>query len=46
MVFKYYHKLKKAKNYVNEIVKIIFKEKPDIVITIDTKGFSLALAKA
>ena len=39
-------KLKKLKNYVNEIVKIIFREKPDIVITIDTKGFSLALAKA
>ncbi len=39
-------KLKKLKNYVNEIVKIIFREKPDIVITIDTKGFSFALAKS
>ena len=39
-------KLKKLKNYVNEIVKFIIKEKPKIVITIDTKGFSLALAKS
>ena len=38
--------LKKLKNYVNEIVKIIIKEEPKIVITIDTKGFSLALAKS
>ena len=39
-------KLKKLKNYVNEIVKFIIKEKPKVVITIDTKGFSLALAKS
>ena len=39
-------RIKKLKNYVNEIIKFIFKEKPDIIITIDTKGFSLALAKA
>ena len=39
-------KLKKLRNYVNEIVKFIIKEKPKIVITIDTKGFSLALAKS
>ena len=39
-------KLKKLKNYVNEIVKFIIKEEPKIVITIDTKGFSLALAKS
>ena len=38
--------LKKLRNYVNEIVKFIIKEKPKIVITIDTKGFSLALAKS
>ena len=39
-------KLNNLKKYINEIVKIIFKEKPNIVITIDTKGFSLSLAKA
>ena len=39
-------KLKKLRNYVNEIVKFIIREKPKIVITIDTKGFSLALAKS
>ncbi len=39
-------KLKKLRNYVNEIVKFIIKEKPKLVITIDTKGFSLALAKS
>ena len=39
-------RFKKLKNYLNEIVKIIFKEKPHIVVTIDTKGFSLALAKS
>ena len=39
-------KLKKLRNYVNEIVNFIIKEKPKIVITIDTKGFSLALAKS
>ena len=39
-------KLKKLRNYVNEIVKFIIKEQPKIVITIDTKGFSLALAKS
>ena len=39
-------KLKQLKNYVNEIVKFIIKEEPKIVITIDTKGFSLALAKS
>ncbi len=39
-------KLKKLRNYVNEFVKFIIKEEPKIVITIDTKGFSLALAKS
>ena len=39
-------KIKKLKNYINEIIKTIFKEKPNVVITIDTKGFSLALAKS
>ena len=38
--------LKKLRNYINEMVKLIIKEKPHIVITIDTKGFSLALAKS
>ena len=38
--------LRKLRNYINEIVKFIIKEKPQIVITIDTKGFSLALAKS
>jgi lipid-A-disaccharide synthase len=36
---------KKLKNYVNEITKLIFFEKPIVVITIDTKGFSYELAK-
>ena len=35
----------KLKNYVNEITKLIFFEKPIVVITIDTKGFSYELAK-
>ncbi len=39
-------KFKKLRNYVNQIVKFIIKEEPKIVITIDTKGFSLALAKS
>ena len=38
--------LKKLRNYIKEIVKSIITEKPKIVITIDTKGFSLALAKS
>ena len=38
--------LKKLRSYVNEIVKFIIKEEPKIVITIDTKGFSLELAKS
>ena len=36
---------KKLNNHKNSIVKNIFVEKPDAIITIDTKGFSLALAK-
>ncbi|MDC0093367.1 lipid-A-disaccharide synthase [Alphaproteobacteria bacterium] len=36
---------KKLNNYKNNIIKHILIEKPDAVITIDTKGFSLALAK-
>jgi len=36
---------KKLKNYVNEITKLIFFEKPIVVITIDTKGFSYELAR-
>ena len=36
---------KKLKNYVNEITKLIFFEKPTVVITIDTKGFSYELAR-
>jgi len=39
-------KLKKLRNYVNEIVEFIIREEPKIVITIDSKGFSLALAKS
>ena len=39
-------KLKKLRNYITEIVKFIIKEEPKIVITVDTKGFSLALAKS
>ncbi len=38
-------KIKKLKKYIDEIVNFIFKEKPNIVITIDTKVFSLALTK-
>jgi len=38
--------LKKLRNYVKEIVQFIIKEKPKVIITIDTKGFSLALAKS
>ena len=37
--------LKKLNKYLNRIVDFILKEKPKAVITIDTKGFSLALAK-
>ena len=36
---------KKLNNYKNNIINHILREKPDAVITIDTKGFSLALAK-
>lgn len=36
---------KKLNGYINQIVDLILKEKPNVVITIDTKGFSLALAK-
>ena len=36
---------KKLNNHKNSIVKNIFEEKPDAIITIDTKGFSFALAK-
>ena len=36
---------KKLNNYKNNIINLILTEKPDAVITIDTKGFSLALAK-
>jgi lipid-A-disaccharide synthase len=36
---------KKLKNYINEITKLIFFEKPTVVITIDTKGFSYELAR-
>ena len=39
------YNFKKLNEYLNEIVKLILKEKPKVVITIDTKGFSLALAK-
>ncbi len=39
------YNFKKLNKYLNEIVKLILKEKPKVVITIDTKGFSLALAK-
>ena len=38
--------LKKLRNYIQEIVKLIIKEKPQAIITIDTKGFSLELAKS
>jgi lipid-A-disaccharide synthase len=36
---------KKLNNYKNNIINHILIEKPDAVITIDTKGFSFALAK-
>ncbi|MDC0228228.1 hypothetical protein OAK51_07010, partial [Alphaproteobacteria bacterium] len=36
---------KKLNGYINQIVDRILKEKPNVIITIDTKGFSLALAK-
>ncbi len=39
------YNFKKLNNHLNEIVKLILKEKPKVVITIDTKGFSFALAK-
>ena len=39
------YNFKKLNKYLNEIVYFILKEKPKAVITIDTKGFSLALAK-
>ena len=39
-------RLKKLRNFLNEIVKYIIKEKPDIIITVDTKGFSLELARS
>ncbi|MDB0048796.1 hypothetical protein N9F60_02345 [Alphaproteobacteria bacterium] len=39
------HKYKKLNNYKNNIISHILREKPVAVITIDTKGFSFALAK-
>ena len=36
---------KKLKNYINLLVELIMLEKPQAVITIDSKGFSLVLAK-
>ena len=36
---------KKLNGYINQIVDLILKEKPNVIITIDTKGFSLALGK-
>jgi len=36
---------KKLRNYLNLLVELIIIEKPQAVITIDSKGFSLALAK-
>ena len=36
---------KKLNNYKNNIINYILREQPVAVITIDTKGFSLALAK-
>ena len=36
---------KKLRNYINLLVELIIIEKPQAVITIDSKGFSLALAK-
>ena len=36
---------KKLRNYINLLVELIMIEKPQAVITIDSKGFSLALAK-
>ena len=37
--------LKKLNKYLNQTIDFIMKEKPKVVITIDTKGFSFALAK-
>ena len=39
------YNFKKLNKYLNEIVQLILKEKPKVVITVDTKGFSLVLAK-
>ena len=39
------YNFKKLNKYLCEIVHFILKEKPKVVITVDTKGFSLALAK-
>jgi len=36
---------RKLKNYVDEITQLILIEKPKVIITIDTKGFSYVLAK-
>ena len=36
---------KKLRNHINLLVELIMIEKPQVVITIDSKGFSLALAK-
>jgi lipid-A-disaccharide synthase len=36
---------RKLKYYVDEITKLILIEKPKVIITIDTKGFSYVLAK-
>ena len=36
---------KKLRNHINLLVELIMIEKPQAVITIDSKGFSLALAK-
>ncbi len=36
---------RKLNNYKNSIINHILNEKPDAILTIDTKGFSLALAK-
>ena len=41
----YIKNYKKLKNLLDQIVKLIILEKPEAVITIDTKGFSFLLAK-
>lgn len=41
----YIKNYKKLKNLLDQIVKLIMLEKPEAVITIDTKGFSFLLAK-